>query len=62
MVLAMARSDDPFNAACVAMPALTLWPAMLEALMPALVAAVFKISAIESRCSQLAFWCLLVWI
>ena len=27
----MARSDDPFNAACVAMPARTLCPAMLVA-------------------------------
>ena len=54
MVLAMARSDDPFNAACVAIPARTLWPAMLVALMPALFAAVLKISAIESRCRPVA--------
>lgn len=49
----MARSDDPFNAACVAMPARTLWPAMLVAFMPALEAAVLKIAAIESRCNPL---------
>src|SRR5579871_2638229 len=36
----MARSDDPFNAACVAIPARTLCPAMLLAFMPARAAAV----------------------
>jgi hypothetical protein len=50
----MERSDDPFNAACVGMSARTLCPAMLVAFMPALVAAVFKISAIESRRSLVA--------
>ncbi len=49
----MARSDDPFNAAWVAMPARTLWPAMLVAFIPALAAAVLKIAAIESRCSAI---------
>lgn len=47
----MARSKDPFNAAWVAIPARTLWPAMLVALMPDLAAAAFKIAAIESRCN-----------
>jgi hypothetical protein len=53
----MARSDDPFKAACVAMPARTLWPAMFVAFMPALIAAVLKIAAIESRCKPVgATW------
>jgi hypothetical protein len=41
-VLAMARSEDLLNAACVAMPVLTLWPAMLAAFMSARAAAVFE--------------------
>ena len=49
--MAMARSDEPFNAACVAIPARTLCAAMLVAFMPALEAAVSKIAAIESRCN-----------
>ena len=49
----MARSEDPFKAACVAIPARALWPTMLVAFMPALMAAVLKIAAIESRCRSL---------
>lgn len=43
------KHEDPFNAAWVAIPARTLWPAMLVAFIPALEAAVLKIAAIESR-------------
>jgi hypothetical protein len=48
VVLAMERSEDPFNPACVAMPARTLWPAMLVASRPAVAAVFLRIAAIES--------------
>lgn len=58
VVFAMVRSDDPFNADWVAIPARTQCPAMLVAFMPAHAATVFKIAAIELRCRPAVAACL----